>query len=233
MPRFTTSTRGAPPVRASRSAASRAGHACRSRTPNPNVNESPSTTMRYTPAGLAPGSAGPRKPAAFVRTGTRNSGRASTVSARGVPASGVKRGSTTWPTRRSVRTRTANPEPTARPRVARATSARRMRSGVPPPWGRMRVDLRRCARGVQRTRRPPAPLDAVDARGRREVAVHVLLAQRAHPLAVPGREHAVVDVAERRLDVVVALARDQRAVPEDVAVVPEVRARATHGRSVA
>ena len=52
-----------------------------------------------------------------------------------------------------------------------------------------------------------------------------------HPRAVPGLEHAaVLDVAERRDRVVVARARDEHAVPVDVAVVPEVRARLAVGR---
>src|SRR5262245_14325063 len=76
-----------------------------------------------------------------------------------------------------------------------------------------------------RCRGPPAPLHAALAGGRSEVAVAMLAAQRLHGGAVPGPEHTVLHVAERRLHVVVALARRQPAVPEDVGVVPEIGTR--------
>src|SRR5262249_22332113 len=218
------------PVRVPSTFARRAGQAWPSRTPNPTVNESPRATIRKTPGGFGPGSGPPRKPAALVRTGTRNSGRARMLVSPGAPARGVKRGSPSRPSARSARTRTTSPGPTARLRVASAAGPRRIGSGVPPWSRRVVVDLRRGAGRAERTRGPPAPLDAVDARGRREIAAHVLLTERAHSLAVPRGEDAVLHVAERRLHVVVALARDQRAVPEDVAVVPEVRARTADGR---
>src|SRR5690349_24145223 len=84
------------------------------------------------------------------------------------------------------------------------------------------LDLRCRPARPERPRRPPAPLDAVLAHRSVVVPVDVHLAELPHLLAVPGGEDtAVLHVPERRLRVVVALARDERAVPEDVAVVPE------------
>src|SRR5262249_17934546 len=87
------------------------------------------------------------------------------------------------------------------------------------------LDLRGGALRSPRRRRPPAPLDAALARGRGEVAVAMFAAQRPHGGTVPRTEHPVLHVAERRLQVVVALARRQRSVPEDVGVVPEIGTR--------
>src|SRR6185503_8763999 len=97
---------------------------------------------------------------------------------------------------------------------------------VPLNTVHLALDPGRGAFGRPHGGRPPAPLDAVRARGRREGALAVLAAQLLHRWSIPGLEHAAVpDVPERRLDVVVAFARGERAVPEDVPVVPEVRAR--------
>src|SRR5262249_4037889 len=89
----------------------------------------------------------------------------------------------------------------------------------------MALDLRGRALRPPRRRGPPAPLHAALAGGRGEVAVPMLASEGLHGRTVPGPEHAVLHVAERRLQIVVALARRQRAVPEDVGVVPEIGAR--------
>src|SRR6185369_2381429 len=142
-----------------------------------------------------------------------------------------KRGSIRRPTVRSASQRAPAPEATSSPREARTAMRRDIGGSAVLPLAVL-VDLGRRARGMERPRRPPAPLDAVRAGGRGVVAAHVLLAQLSHALAVPGGEHAVLHVPERRLHVVVALAGHERAVPEDVAVVPEVRARTANGRFV-
>src|SRR5262245_57550627 len=96
--------------------------------------------------------------------------------------------------------------------------------GPPLMLSLMALDLGSGALRPPRRRSPPAPLHAALAGGCGEVPVAMPAAKRLHRGAVPGPEHAVLHVAERRLQIVVALARRQRAVPEDVGVVPEVGA---------
>src|SRR4029077_10814308 len=92
------------------------------------------------------------------------------------------------------------------------------------------LDLRSGALRSPRRRGPPAPLHAALAGGCREVAVAMHAAKRLHGGTVPRPEHPVLHPAERRLQVVVALARRERSIPEDVGVVPEIGTRAAAHR---
>src|SRR5262249_5195958 len=123
---------------------------------------------------------------------------------------------------------TAPPTTARGPRAARTPACDRARAGCTycsrrPSRGLLRVgvDLRRRALRVPHRGLPPAPLGAALARRRREIALAMLAPELLHAGPVPGGQHAVVvDVAERRLRVEVALAGDERPIPEDVGVVP-------------